>query len=129
MAEVKLDIEELVNSTFGEYFGVTFDRLRELAEADRDGRCDIWPCKVGDKVFVRSDTWGNVWNFKTVDCGKLLVGEIIGFAKTRKQTLMKIQVQHNVSWKRERERYPVSALGITVFLTRESAEKALEAQK
>ena len=127
MAKMELDIEELIKSTFEDHFGVTIDRLRELAEADKDGRCDIWPCKVGDKVFVRSDTWGNVWNFKTVYCGKLLVGEIIGFAKTRKQVLMKIQVEHNVSWKRERERYPVSALGKTVFLTRESAEAALKA--
>lgn len=102
------------------------DRLVELAEADKDGRCVILPCKVGDKVFVRADTWGNTWNFVTVDCGKFLVGEIIGFAKTRNQTLMKIQVEHNVSWKKERKRYPVSALGLTVFLTHKAALKAGE---
>ena len=27
------------------------DRLRELAEADRDGRCVILPCKVGDICY------------------------------------------------------------------------------
>ena len=81
---------------------------------------------MGDKVFVRADTWGNTWNFVTVDYGKLLVGEIIGIVKTRKQTLMKIQVEHNVPWKKERKRYPAGALGITVFLTREAAEKALK---
>nr|DAW55735.1 MAG TPA: hypothetical protein [Caudoviricetes sp.] len=28
-----------------------FDRLRELAEADRDGRVLILPCKLGTKVY------------------------------------------------------------------------------
>lgn len=28
------------------------DRLRDLAEADRDGRCVVLPCKVGSKVYV-----------------------------------------------------------------------------
>ena len=27
------------------------DRLRELAEADREGRCVVLPCKLGDTVF------------------------------------------------------------------------------
>lgn len=31
---------------------LTFDRLRELAEADRDGRVVVLPCKVGDTVYV-----------------------------------------------------------------------------
>lgn len=31
------------------------DRLRELAEADKDGRLAVWPCKVGDVVFARLD--------------------------------------------------------------------------
>lgn len=29
-----------------------FDRLRELAEADKDGRVIILPCKVGDTVYI-----------------------------------------------------------------------------
>ena len=33
-----------------ELFGGT-DRLRELAEADKDGRCVVLPCKVGDTVW------------------------------------------------------------------------------
>ena len=31
-----------------ELFGGT-DRLRELAEADKDGRCVVLPCKVGER--------------------------------------------------------------------------------
>lgn len=29
-----------------------FDRLRELAEADKDGRVVVLPCKVGDTVYI-----------------------------------------------------------------------------
>lgn len=31
-----------------------FDRLRELAEADKDGRVVILPCKVGDTVWFKT---------------------------------------------------------------------------
>ena len=31
--------------------GVEADRLRELAEADKAGRCVVLPCKVGDTVW------------------------------------------------------------------------------
>ena len=32
--------------------GTTPDRLRELADADRDGRLVVLPCKVGDTVYL-----------------------------------------------------------------------------
>lgn len=102
----------------GEY---DLDRLRELAQADREGRCVVPPCKVGQKVKVDVRTWGNVWNYKTVENGKFLIGEIVAITKTKKQTLVKIRVEHNVSWKRPTRRYPASAIGKTVFLTREEA--------
>lgn len=28
------------------------DRLRELVQADRDGRCVVLPCKIGDKIYT-----------------------------------------------------------------------------
>ena len=97
------------------------DRLRELKQADDEGRCVMPPCKVGQKVKVDVRTWGNVWNYKTVENGKFLIGEIVAITKTKKQTLVKIRVEHNVSWKRPTRRYPASAIGKTVFLTREEA--------
>lgn len=97
------------------------DRLRELKQADDEGRCVVLPCKVGQKVKVDVRTWGNVWNYKTVENGKFLIGEIVVITRTKKQTLVKIRVEHNVSWKRPTRRYPASAIGKTVFLTREEA--------
>lgn len=49
---------ETVKSSMAHYVG-TLDgaegkipnRLRELAEADKDGRCVVLPCKVGDTVW------------------------------------------------------------------------------
>lgn len=50
MEKLELDVAEMVEETFEKHFGVTLDRLRELAEADRDGRCVVLPCKVGDTI-------------------------------------------------------------------------------
>jgi hypothetical protein len=117
---------ESLQAEFAEYedSNLTPAEVAELAQAKAEGRVVVLPCKVGDTVHVRSDTWGNTWNFKTIEHGKFLVGEIVSAIVTRKQTLIKIQVEHNVAWKRERKRYPISAIGKTVFLTREAAEKA-----
>ena len=52
MEKVELDVAEMVEETFEKHFGVTLDRLRELAEADKDGRCVVLPCKVGDTVYL-----------------------------------------------------------------------------
>ena len=105
------------------------DELREMVQAKRDGRCVVPPCKVGQKVKVDVRTWGNVWNYKTVENGKFLIGEIVAITKTKKQTLVKIRVEHNVSWKRPTRRYPASAIGKTVFLAREEARAALRREQ
>ena len=121
--------EAAVLKLAGQALGITPDRLRELAQADREGRCVVPPCKVGQKVKVDVRTWGNVWNYKTVENGKFLIGEIVAITKTKKQTLVKIRVEHNVSWKRPTRRYPASAIGKTVFLTRGEAEAALRREQ
>ena len=38
-------IEDILGDTYD------LDHLRELVEADKDGRCVVLPCKVGDKVY------------------------------------------------------------------------------
>ena len=107
--------EDAVLKLAGQARGIAPDRLRKLAQADMEGRCVVPPCKVGQKVKVDVRTWGNVWNYKTVENGEFLIGEIVAITKTKKQTLVKIRVEHNVSWKRPTRRYPASAIGKTVF--------------
>lgn len=46
-------------------FGVAAERLRELAEADKEGRLMVLPCKVGDTVYTLRRTF----------CGADVVGE------------------------------------------------------
>jgi hypothetical protein len=89
-----------------------FDRLRELAEADKDGRVVVLPCKVGDTVFARLNNKSKY----VCECKvkQIVVGNI-GFV-----TFAPIGDP-------ERE-YDVSLRGFgkTVFLSREEAEKALQ---
>ena len=85
------------------------DRLEKLAEADRAGRLVVLPCKVGDKLY--RVFYGEIFEHR--------VGSMKYFA---------------IQGKWDIETYPFcpcveSSIGKTIFLTREEAEKALEAMK
>ena len=88
------------------------DRLEKLAEADKDGRVVVLPCKVGDTVYFRTYDCNG-----TVDLGiqPHKVTAIVGHAivRGRYTDVGLLPGQYGVSW----------------FLTREEAEKALEAMK
>lgn len=85
------------------------DRLEELAEADKDGRLVVLPCKVGDTLF------------------RVFAGEILEH-KVGNMRYLAIQGRWDIVT------YPFcpymeSSIGKTIFLTREEAEAALEAMK
>ena len=86
-------------------------RLRELAEADKDGRLAVLPCKVGDTVY-----W--VHGAVITEC------KVYRVQKNRNglYICLKSKKSHGAF------RTDLS-IGKTVFLTREEAEKALEAMK
>lgn len=88
----------------------SYTSLRELAEADKDGRLVVLPCKVGEKL----------WSFCTYPAAR-----VYGFTVTDISTLNGRTVLNTLGcgtlWGRD--------IGKTVFLTREEAEKALEARK
>lgn len=84
----------------------SYDRLRELAEADKDGRVVVQPCKVGDKLY------------------RVFAGEIFEH-RVGSMKYFAIQGQWDI------ETYPFcpcveSSIGKTVFLSREEAERALQ---
>lgn len=84
-------------------------RLRELAEADRDGRLVVLPCKMGDKLY------------------RVFAGEIFEH-RVGSMKYFAIQGKWDI------ETYPFcpcveSSIGKTIFLTREKAKAALEAMK
>ena len=85
------------------------NRIRDLAKADKDGRLVVLPCKVGDTLF------------------RVFAGEIF---EHRVGSMKYFATQGR--W--DVETYPFcpcveSSIGKTIFLTREEAEKSLEAMK
>ena len=95
-----------------EFDGLPIDRLRELAEADKDGRVVVLPCKVGDVVY-------GFYGEKTI------LPMVAKWIETNTDGWC-IAVQYVPMAPRF---YQFSDFGKTVFLTREEAEKALEAMK
>lgn len=89
-----------------------YTRLRELAEADKDGRVVVLPCKVGDVVY-------GFHGEKTIlpMVAKWIGTNTDGWCIAVHYTPMAPRF------------YRFSDFGKTVFLTREEAEKALEARK
>lgn len=94
----------------GECGGIT--RVKALAEADRDGRLVVLPCKVGDVVY-------GFYGEKTIlpMVAKWIETNTDGWCIAAQYTPMAPRF------------YRFSDFGKTVFLTREEAEKALEAMK
>lgn len=89
-----------------------FDRLRELAEADKDGRVVVLPCKVGHRVFALLDTDKHISECEVKQIG---LGNEIGFVGL--EPIGARGREYGVA---------LNGFGKTVFLTREEAEKALE---
>ena len=93
----------------------SYDRLRELAEADKDGRLVVPPCKVGQRVFALLDTDKHISECEVKQIG---LGNEIGFVGI--EPIGARGREYGVS---------IKGFGKTVFLTREEAEKALEAME
>lgn len=92
----------------GECGGI--DRLRELAEADKDGRLVVLPCKMGDTVY-----W--VHGAVITEC------KVYRVQKNRKglYICLKSKMSHG-AFRTD------LCFGKSIFLTREEAEKVLEAR-
>ena len=97
----------------GECGGI--DRLRELAEADKAGRVVALPCKVGQRVFALLDTDKHISECEVKQIG---MGNKIGFIGL--EPIGARGREYGVA---------LNGFGKTVFLTREEAEKALEAME
>lgn len=90
-------------------------RLRELAEADKDGRLVVLPCKVGQRVFALLDTDKHI---SECEVKQISIDNKIGFIGL--EPIGARGREYGVA---------LNGFGKTVFLTREEAEKALEAMK
>ena len=92
--------------------GGGYTRLRELAKADKEGSVVVLPCKVGDVVY-------GFYGEKTIlpMVAKWIETDTDGWCIAAQYVPMAPRF------------YRFSDFGKTVFLTREEAEKALEAMK
>ena len=97
--------------------GVDVDRIKELAEADKDGRLVVLPCKVGDTVWITGSV-RRLYSEKvrTFFCGDPSYGR--GMADNGVKMIRTTGCD-----------IPIHKFGKTVFLTHDEAEKALEAMK
>ena len=112
------------------------DRLRELAEADKDGRCVVLPCKVGEHIFVTG-------TLKIVEC------KVDAIYKDERNPVVCVTFdcdsdcygcpfydplpdpEGDFRCKGELHEAEISfdVFGKTVFMTREEAERAMEGRK
>lgn len=104
------------------------DKFRQLAKADKDGRLAVLPCKdwlegvFGDQVLF----WGIDKDYVEQPIREISLDDAdrIGWYDGYKTVFLKGTDENGEAW----EFYP-EEIGKTVFLTREAAEKALEAMK
>lgn len=105
-AKHMVDLETLNNTPIS--------RLVELAEADKDGRVVVLPCKVGDILWIT----GSIRRLYSAKVRTFFIGKPSGVSGRDNDagTQMIRTTECDV---------PMRDFGKTVFLTREEAEKAL----
>lgn len=112
IGKIREDIESGYLKSMARRYAIDLDRLRELAKADREGRCVVLPCEVGSTVYM-------------LFCGEV-VEKRIGQFHVNGYTSPKIWADIDCDWSTtQRVRWDL-AFGKTVFLTREEAEAALK---
>ena len=116
---LKLSMMGKAISEVTEFDGLPIDRLRELAEADKDGRVVVLPCKVGEKLWVIGrDNVPREMEIEAPDIRTVCTDE--------DNLCMSTCNRKPDGYCAYRLRNDGTSIGKTVFLTREEAEKALQ---
>lgn len=90
------------------------DRLRELVEADREGRCFTSHVRVGQTVWFARDPKRNPENIVETTVGKIVYKHSGAYMKLACNSMYETSC---------------NSIGKTVFLTREAAEAALKGEQ
>ena len=107
---LKLSMMGKAISEIKEFNGLPVDRLRELAEADKEGRVAVFPCKVGDTVYRLINVFDCTANRRTWIVKDERISGI-----PNDYMLIDGSIQ-----------LPLERFNKTVFLTSEKAERALQ---
>lgn len=104
--QIKLTLMGKSVAEIKEFEGIPIDRMKELAQAEKDGRLVALPCKIGDQVW---------W----VHNGKITPCRVYRIQLNRRGLLIALRsnVRHGA--------FSVDRIGKTIFLTRQEAEEAL----
>lgn len=92
------------------------NRIRDLAKADKSGRLEVLPCKVGDTVY-------EVTSRKTISEYRVKAIRVELFCTFIEWDIVAGFVDKSIFG------VPVNEIGKTVFLTREEADRALEGKR
>ena len=95
-----------IEDILGEQYDL--DRLRELTQADKEGRCAVLPCKPGDRILI--------------DGRKAIIVEFFGYETER---YFRAQFYDNMQY----IDIPFEEIGKTVFIAHEEAEAALRREQ
>lgn len=113
--KIGMEVEAGCVKAIARTIGLDINRLRKLAEADKDGRLVVLPCKVGQRVFALLDTDKHISECEVKQIG---MGNKIGFIGL--EPIGARGREYGIS---------LNGFGKNVFLTREEAENALGAMK
>lgn len=107
---------------------VTYTRLRKLAQADREGRCVVLPCKIGDTLY-------EIIRYRNSGIAEIVERTVLSVEKFQDGGYIKMQrwvpchdtgdilKQRVDSWAK------IEDFGKVVFLTRKDAEAALRREQ
>ena len=107
----RMTMRDEVSQRFSLTAKIPLDRLREFAEADREGRCVVLPCKVEDDVYI------NI-------LGRTLPFTVISVSQMASTPTFK--AQHGI---RLVYIFKADDVGETVFLTHAEAQAALRREQ
>lgn len=100
------EISLILSKIFGEDYNI--DRLKELVEADREGRCVVHPLKSDDEVYI-------------ILLSRVFLFEVTSAVWYRESPIYKAMHGIHLCYV-----FNQGDIGKTVFLSREEAETALE---
>lgn len=112
--------ETAVMNLAAQALGIKPDRLRELAEADKDGRVVVLLCKVGDVMYKLFREYTECTSYQVRKDNYCCEGCMVP-CDSREVTVIRAIQPNSLP---EVVRY-IDDIGKTVFFTHEEAEKAL----
>jgi hypothetical protein len=96
---------------------IPVERIEEICDAERDGRCVVLPCKVGDTVYEALLEW---------DCTECLKTSFKPKVRERKVTHFMLGKSGDIILGVAGDGADYLIYGKTAFLTRAEAEEALK---